>query len=276
MVERLRPQEKMLLDHVFGESYVRNVALYTKSRAAATISDGILAELEHRHNVKLLLTGWPGPVNPQTSNENLVKTVLKKARTNVVVLLDRGLEDVRHILVPVGGGLHSRLAIRLAYEISLAEKAQITALRVLTGASRDGDEEVEDKTLLLDEIIEDVLGSVPASFALRVTQADSVPKGILMESARQPVDLIVMGASEEWPQNTLLFGSVDDWIADAAPCSVLLCRRYEPVAISWLRRQVKIIEREYERVNGHNPSTPKDKVMTGTAGSAPPTKHRPT
>jgi len=61
----------------------------------------------------------------------------------------------------------------------------------------------------------------------------------------------VMGASEEWSCQTRLFGSVDDWVADQAPCSVLLCRRYEPVAMSWLRRQVKMIEREYERTNGH-------------------------
>jgi len=62
----------------------------------------------------------------------------------------------------------------------------------------------------------------------------------------------VMGASEEWSCQTRLFGSVDDWVADQAPCSVLLCRRYEPVAMSWLRRQVKTIGREYERTNGRS------------------------
>ena len=44
-----------------------------------------------------------------------------------------------------------------------------------------------------------------------------------------------------------LFGTVDDWVADQSPCSVLLCRQYERAGVSWLRRQVKHIEREYER-----------------------------
>ena len=90
------------------------------------------------------------------------------------------------------------------------------------------------------------VGNVPAAFTLRITQAGSVPEGVLLESARRAYDLIVIGASEEWILDTRLFGWVDDQVADRAPCSVLLCRRYEPVAISWLRGQAKMIEGEYE------------------------------
>ncbi|NWG75873.1 MAG: universal stress protein, partial [Rubrivivax sp.] len=49
----------------------------------------------------------------------------------------------------------------------------------------------------------------------------------------------------EWALNTRLFGSVTDWVAEKAPCSVLMVRRYEPVALAWLRRQVKVIGKEY-------------------------------
>lgn len=244
----LRPQERTLLNQVASEAQARNVALYTKFRIAPSISQGILDEIESRSNVKLLLVGWPGSLNPQVLIDNTVKLVLQKAHTNVAALLDRGLKEVQRILVPVGGGPHSRLAIRLAYEIALAEEAQVTALRVLTEVAET--EEIEDKTLWLEEIIEDVLGNVPPVFTLRVVQAESVPEGVLVEIARQTYDLIVTGASEEWALHTRLFGSVDDRLADRAPCSVMLCRRHEPVAISWLRRRVKIIEREYERANG--------------------------
>jgi hypothetical protein len=79
-----------------------------------------------------------------------------------------------------------------------------------------------------------------------------VPEGILTEATSQPYDLIVVGASEEWAYETRLFRSVDDWIADQARCSVLLVRRYEPVAISWIRRQVKMLEKEYECDNGRS------------------------
>jgi APA family basic amino acid/polyamine antiporter len=263
---RSRYRQKALLDQVASEAQSRNVALYTKADIAPSVSEGILDELEHHNDIQLLLAGWPGPLDSEALVENPVKVVLQKAHTNVAVLLDRGLQQVRHILVPVGGGPHSRLAIRLAYEIAEAEGALVTALRVLTEPTEA--EEVEDQTSLLGETIEEVLGSVPATFALRVVQAESVPEGVLAEAARPDTDippdavipsaarnlirydLIVMGASEEWSCQTRLFGSVDDWVADQAPCSVLLCRRYEPVAMSWLRRQVKMIEREYERTNG--------------------------
>ena len=270
---RSRYRQKTLLDQAASEAQSRNVALYTKADIAASVSEGILDEIERHNNVKLLLAGWPGPLDPEALVENPVKVVLQKAHTNVAALLDRGLQEVRHILVPVGGGPHSRMAIRLSYEIAEAEGAQVTALRVLTESAEA--EEVEDQTSLLGETIEEVLGSVPATFTLRVTQAESVPEGVLAEAARQGMDvadgyarirydLIVIGASEEWSCQTRLFGSVDDWVADQAPCSVLLCRRYEPVAMSWLRRQVKMIEREYERTNGH-PATQEQEPASGLA-----------
>ncbi|MDY0019695.1 MAG: amino acid permease [Anaerolineae bacterium] len=227
-----------------------NIPLYTKLRPAPKIAEGILDEIDRSRNVKLVITGWPGPLSAGKLAENPVKVLLQQAHTNVAVLLNRGLNGHRisRILVPVGGGLHSRMAVRLACEFAGSENAQVTALRVLTENSKEEEEveELEDKTLWLAEIVEEVLGSVPETFSFHAVQADSIPEGVLAEAVRQPYDLIIMGASEEWISNTRLFGSVSDWIADRAPCSVLLCRRYEPVGIAWLRRQVKEIGGEYE------------------------------
>jgi len=76
--------------------------------------------------------------------------------------------------------------------------------------------------------------------------AESVVQGVLAEAKRLPYDLLVMGASEEWGTGTRLFGSVDDWVVEhTETCSVLLVRRYEPVALHWLRRQIKALQREY-------------------------------
>lgn len=141
------------------------------------------------------------------------------------------------------GGPHSRMALRLANEISMADDAQVTVLRLLTEPLEE--EEIEDQNLYLAEIVEEALEEVPDNFNLQVTQAESVQQGILTEANRHPYDLIVVGASEEWTKNTRLFGSIDDWVAEHVHCSVLLCRRYEPVALAWLRYQVKSIEQEY-------------------------------
>ena len=245
----LEPAQRALLQNAVAEVQRLNIAVYTKTRSADDITQGILGEVEQHRNVNLLLAGWPGPLNPARLAENPLKQVIQKAHTNIAVLLNRGLllRPIHHILVPVGGGPHSRMALRLAYEIAEAEHGRVTALRVLKGALEDEAEALEDQTLWLAEIIEEVLGAVPTNFMLQAECSPSIETGVLQETERRPYDLIVMGASEEWASRTRLFGSVDDWVADQAPCSVLLCRRYEPVAVSWLRRRVKRIEQEYEK-----------------------------
>lgn len=235
LVARLGLRQNALLGHIAEEAQARNVPLYTKLRIVSNVSQGILDEVHS--NVKLVLVGWPGRLDARTLADNPAKVVLQKARANVAVLVDRGLKGVQRILVPVGGGPHSRLAIRLAYEIAEQEEAQITALYCF-GEARQA-EELEDGMLLLREIIEDELGSVPARITTRLAHADSVSGGILEETVRRQYDLIVIGASEEWLSRTRLFGSIDDQIAEESACSILLVRRYTPAVISWIRRQMK-------------------------------------
>lgn len=238
LVAHLGRYQRALFDQITDDAEVRNVPLYTKMRPSPSISAGILDETRSHGDVKLILMGWPGRLDPLTLGDNVVKVVLQKAHTNVAALVDRGLERVHRILVPVGGGPHSRLAIRLAFEIAEQEHAQITALYCFRETYQT--EELEDRMLLLREIIEDEFGSVPARITTRLAHADGVLKGILEETTRQQYDLIVMGASEEWASRTWLFGSIDDQIAEEAACSVVLVRQYGPAVISWIRRQIKV------------------------------------
>jgi len=255
IAHQLKPQQQSFFTQLATEMTLKNVAMYSKVRAAKSVAEGILDEIEERRSVRLLLTGWPGTLDAKTMAHNPIKVALQKAHTNVAVLLDRGLNEVNHILVPVGGGIHSRMAIRMANEISLTDVAEVTILRLLpettgnTASEGEAAEELEDQTLLLAEIVEDAVNTVPENFHLKVVQSDSVAQGILEEAGAQPYDLIVMGASEEWTTDTHLFGTVDDWVAEHAPCSVILCRRYEPVPMAWLHYQVKVMEHEY-RGNG--------------------------
>ncbi|MFW5943294.1 MAG: amino acid permease [Chloroflexota bacterium] len=244
---RRRPlsSQVALPEHIVREVHYRNVPMYTKVREASSISSGILDEVTTRQNVRLILAGWPGPLDPRSMAENPVKILLEKARTNMLVLLDRNLGPIRTILVPIGGGPHSRLALRVAIEIADQEEAQITALHILSETTDP--EEVEDKTLYLHEIVEEELGFIPLRLTTRVAQAGSVIDGVLQETKRHAYDLLIMGASEEWGHGTRLFGSVDDWIIEHVEnCSVLLARRYEPVPLHWFRRQWKVIMRDYE------------------------------
>ncbi len=185
----MSPQQRALLHQNVAQARERNVALYTKTRSAGSTSEGILDELAQHSNVGLLLTGWPGPLQPERLAENPVKQVLPKAPTNVAVLLNRGLllQPLRRILVPAGSGPHSRLALRLAHELADAEGAQVTALRVLIapaspqgmGDTPDESEELEDQANWLAELVGEVLGEVPPNFALQARRAQSIQEGVL-------------------------------------------------------------------------------------------------
>jgi hypothetical protein len=240
LLAQLNLRRRVVLQRITEEARLKNIPLYSKVRAALGIAQGILDEVGG--NVKLVLMGWPGELTPEQVADHPVKLVLQKARAHVAVLLNRGLDNVQHILVPVGGGFHSRLAIRLAYEIGLPQHAQITAIQILCEACDT--EELEDRMLHLREIIEDSLGLMPPQIATRLVHADDVLTGVLQEAARLPYDLIVVGASDEWLSRTQLFGALTDEIAEKTTCSVLLARRSEPVAIAWVRRQAKRMERE--------------------------------
>jgi len=217
------------------------VPVYTKVRVADTVAEGILAELRNSHSDKLILMGWPGPLEPESVPTNLVKVILRQAPTSVAVLKDGRLGAIRHILVPIGGGPHSRMAVRIAYELAEEEEARVTAIFCTRGV-RSADE-MEDELLLLREIIEDELGSVPWNVTTRVAAAPDVVAGITAEIERRPYDLVVMGASEEVWSGRQLFGSIDDQLAMELPCPLLLVRQPESATMVWVRRQARRMER---------------------------------
>jgi amino acid transporter/nucleotide-binding universal stress UspA family protein len=235
LLSRLNLRRRQALRRILDEARQRNAALYTKVCVAPNIADGILDEV--RGNVKLVLMGWPGPLDQQGVANHPIKSVLQKARAHVAVLLDRENQQVRHILVPVGGGFHSHLAVRLAYEIGLPHHARITALHVYCDTCDS--EELEDRQFHLQDVIEDALGTVPPLITTRLVQSEDVLKGVLEVANADPCDLLVIGASDEWLSRTKLFGALTDEIAEKAPCSVLLAHRHSATAMSWIRQQAK-------------------------------------
>jgi len=238
------PPSAALPTAVVREVQSRNVPLYTKTRQNPSISQGILDEVESSHNVRLILAGWPGPLSPDKVAENPVYVLLEKARTNIAVLLPHNLGRIHHILVPIGGGQHSRLALHLAYEIAEQENAQITAFRTFRKTIQA--EEIEDTMLDLRQTITEELGFIPVRLSTRIARAELVSIGILEEMKRRTYDLLVIGASEEYGSGSQLFGPLVDWLVERVEgCSVLLARQYELAAIHWIRRYLKTVGQQH-------------------------------
>ena len=158
----------------------------------------------------------------------------------MAVLKDRGLADLRSILLPWGGGPHARLGLELAVRIARATGAKVDVLRVVRPEVETADEE-ED----LREAVRTIVGDRP-ELRYHVLRAPSVTEGIEARLAEHPPQLLVIGASAESRIHNVLFGSIPDRIADRAPCSVLMARRYLPE--HWSVRVGERFKRLRERI----------------------------
>lgn len=207
-------------------------------RAAHAEASGVLAVAEARSTVELILLDWRGPLSAGRIYGSPSKTILQEARCNVAVLRERHLKEVERVLVPVGGGPHARLGLRLAAQIARSDEAELTVLRV----ARPSEElDVEAEMRALRHLAAEILGPDPR-VRTRVVVKETIVEGILEEAQEGECDLLVIGASDEWAVKSLLVGAVPDAIADRAPCSVLMVRRYERTGISAIRRVVGSIK----------------------------------
>ena len=240
-VDAIRQQRREILDHFIHYAVDRNVPMYTKTVTGPTLADGIVNEIRNDPNVKLLLMNWledrPGkdPIN------RIARRVITEGKTSVGVFKDKGLKKFENILVPVGGGLNSRLAVHLANDIAMHEGSQVTYIRVIP---EEIDEETnEDMISYLQEILLTTLGEIPANVSLSIRYSLSIADAILEECNSNEYDLVMMGTSSE-PVAGSLFGKICDRVVKESPYSVLVVQRYQSAPATWLRHQAKRFERE--------------------------------
>jgi len=232
-VQQRRGTREYALTQMVAQAAAKGVPVRTLQRAARGMDSGVLAVAEARPTVGLILMSWHGVLSASRIYGSPAKRILQEAQCDVAVLRARRLERVRRVLIPVGGGPHARLGLRLASRITRGDGGTLTALRVLAPAD-NLDMEVEMQSLR--HVIADVLGNAADKVATRILVDEAVADAIVKEAADGEYDLLVIGASEEWPIKSLLVGALPDAVADQAPCSVLMVRRYEPAGVSATRR----------------------------------------
>ncbi len=169
-LEKIREQRHAILKHFIHYAVDRNVPMYTKMISDITMADGIINEIKNDDNVKLVLMKWPGHARDEDgAYRETLKSLVQEAKVNLAVLSDRGIKNFDNILVPVGGGLNSRLAIHLANDISMQEGSHVNYVRVIPVETDDESE--EDILSNLQEIVMTQLGEVPANSSLQVRYA---------------------------------------------------------------------------------------------------------
>jgi len=241
MLDRQENGRKALLKRVADYAHHKGVPVRRLLRASRGISSGILGVVEARGTVGLILMGWRGQLSTGRVSGSIVKDVIHGAPCDVAVLRDQGFmeADLDRVLLPTGGGPHACLALKLAWDIVQASGGTLTLTRVFP----EPEDVCEVELDVLRQMVEDELGHVPEEVVFRLKCRESVTEGILEEATEsdEEYDLIVIGASEEWSLQDLLFGSIPDQVANNVSCSVLMVRKYEPAPVSWFRRAMKRI-----------------------------------
>jgi Universal stress protein UspA and related nucleotide-binding proteins len=214
-LQRVDGQRQQLLRKFIHFAVERNVPMYTKMVMGSSFADSLQKEVEIDSNTKLVLLPWPEKHSSSHLSEESVKEICENVKANIGVMTERKLENIHSILVPVGGGLHCRLAVQLANKIAGQENAELDFVRVLPTEKEV--EMVEDEMAYLQEVVITELKEQPKNAILRLLFSDQVEKALLEEMKANPYDLVIIGSSEDEKPNGYLFGKVADQVAEGQP-----------------------------------------------------------
>lgn len=212
------------LQPLLAEARRQDLPVEAVSFMTRDIASDIAAVAESRC-ANLVLMGFHKPVIGTSILGGTVHRVLMQTRRDVAVFVDRGLREVRSVLVPILGGVHDRLAMELAGRIARNTKSALTVLHVVPPRRRQGDARRGVK-----QVVEQAFNdpTQPTAVNVQVVE-DASPVDAALRVAPQ-FDLVVVGVGEEWGLESHLFGWRSERIARDCPSSLLIVRKYQTVA----------------------------------------------
>jgi amino acid transporter/nucleotide-binding universal stress UspA family protein len=228
--EKLREEKETLLDVASRHAVEQRVKSRSNTIVAHNVPSAILSVAD-TENPDLIIMGWRGEDRMPRIQRNTVSGVLKLAKGNILVLKDRGLSNLKKILVPISGGPHALLGLKIAQELASIWGAKITALNIQKGKGIMATEsEFDRKSLELfqgeaEKFVRETLIKAKVNATPAVIFETNIAEAIVRVAKEH--DLVVMGASNEWFLRRRVFGSVPDLVANSAPVSVLMVRSSE-------------------------------------------------
>jgi Kef-type K+ transport system membrane component KefB len=171
----------------------------------------------------LVLLGWHKPVVTRTVLGGTVADVLEKARADVGVFIDRGLQSVRKVLVPFQGTPDDKAALALARRMTAAN-AEVTILHVIKPGR--GEEERLGAQQEIDQTFTEEGPWNRASVRMKLVSHDK-PAVAAVDEAARGYDLLIVGAGHQWGLERRLFGLAPEFMVEQCPISLLLVRQYD-------------------------------------------------
>ena len=227
-------ESRPLLDEAISWAKERDVPVHTIIRLGRKVAEAI--RLTAGENASdLMVLGWPGYTNSSGSLfGSVIDPIVDNPPTDVVVVRYRPWRPLKKILVPVTGGLNSRLAVKLAVSMANAESQEdvsLTILHVLPLGTNHRAEVVGQRALEASQegVEYDHIGTI-------MVQSDDRAAAIL--DVAEGYDLIVIGASEEPIFRNFMVGTLAERVARNANVTVMMVKRRSSPLHSFVRQTI--------------------------------------
>ena len=161
--------------------------------------------------------GWHKPVFLKRALGATLGQVIRNAPANVAILVDKGMGEVKRIVVPYLGEDQDRGALFAAERLGRLPGVRVTVLHVVKPNRSKADKRLSVETFVDKEF---PASTTQSSVRVQVLESDS-PIALAVEESRK-YDLMILGLSQEWNlQNVSVFGKHES-VAHLAHCSLLI------------------------------------------------------
>lgn len=227
-------ESRPLLDEAISWAKERNVPVHTIIRLGRKVAEAV--RLTAGENASdLMVLGWPGYTNSSGSVfGSVIDPIVDNPPTDVVVVRYRPWRPLKKILVPVTGGLNSRMAVKLAESMANAESqddVSLTILHVLPLGSKERAEVVGQRALDASQE-----GVEYDHIETKMVQGDD--RAIAILDAAEGYDLIVIGASDEPVFRNFMVGTLAERVARDANVTVMMVKRRSSPIHSFVRQTI--------------------------------------
>ena len=242
---------RRLLQRVLDFGDEEGVELRTLVRIGRHAADGVI-EAVGEEGSDLVIFGWGGPPTPSQAVRAeaeatemalagepstprpvfspTIDAVVRESPCDIAVVKQRGLDQVQSILVPVRGGPHAELAMRISRDLAKRFGAKMVVLHVVPKGI--GDRAVQREQVAVDAFVREHAGTRRATGLIR--EASSVRQAIIKEAANH--QLVVMGASAQptnaSPDGRYLFGTLAEAVASKARPTVIVVKTKQSLGLA--------------------------------------------
>jgi nucleotide-binding universal stress UspA family protein len=227
-------ESRPLLDEAITWAKEREVPVHTIIRLGRNVAEAVrMTAAENASD--LMVLGWPGYTNSSGKLfGSIIDPIVENPPTDVVVVRYRPWRPLKKILVPVTGGLNSRMAVKLAASMASAESPEdvtLTILHVLPLGSNSRAEILGQRAVDASQE-----GVEYDHIETRLVRGEDRVSTIL--KASEGYDLIVIGASDEPIFRNFMVGTLAERVARDAKVTVMMVKRRSSPLHSFVRQTI--------------------------------------